>query len=54
VTPERLASSRCDSLWRLRTKRSRPPISTLMGIPVLQVFRIDKYAFIDPVKSMVK
>src|SRR5215218_3913959 len=42
VTPERLASSRCDSLWWVRTKRSRPPISTLMGIPVLQVFRIEQ------------
>src|SRR5215510_15306669 len=40
VTPERLASSRCDSLWRLRTNRSRPPISTLIGFPVLQVLRI--------------
>src|SRR5215468_9037427 len=40
VTPERLASSRCDSLWRLRTNRRRPPISTLMRFPVLQVLRI--------------
>src|SRR5262249_34235354 len=36
VTPERLASSRCDSLWRLRTKRRRPPISTLIGVPVVE------------------
>src|SRR6478609_2737918 len=40
VTPERFASSRCDSLWRLRTNRSRPPISTLIGFPLLQVLRI--------------
>src|SRR5690349_2296816 len=40
VTPERLAISRGDSLCRLRTKRSRPPISTLIGFPVLQVLRI--------------
>src|SRR4051794_23557390 len=40
VTPDRLASSRCDSLWRLRTKGRRPPMSTLIGFPVLQVLRI--------------
>src|SRR5689334_10408483 len=40
VTPERLASSRWEGLWRLRTKGSRPPISTLIGFPVLQVLRI--------------
>ena len=42
VTPERLASSRCDSLWRARTKRSRPPISTLIGMSLLQVLRIEQ------------
>src|SRR5215471_5243869 len=40
VTPERFASSRWESLWRLRMSRSRPPISTLIGFPVLQVLRI--------------
>src|SRR5229473_3568767 len=33
VTPERLASSRCDSLWRPRTKRSRSPTSMLIVAP---------------------
>ena len=42
VTPERFASSRCDSLWRARTKRSRPPISTLIAKSLLQVFRIEQ------------
>src|SRR4051812_16148069 len=32
VTPARLASSRCDSFWRARMNRSRPPISTLMSL----------------------
>ncbi|MGY4502313.1 hypothetical protein ACVWYH_006270 [Bradyrhizobium sp. GM24.11] len=40
VTPARLASSRCDSLWRARMNRSRPPMSTLMPLVLLQVLRI--------------
>src|SRR5262245_20392182 len=50
VTPERLASSRCDSLWRLRTKRSRPPMSTLIGFPVLQVLRIGQICLVQSSK----
>src|SRR4030095_15662786 len=42
VTPERLASSRWDSLCRARMNRSRPPISTLIGKSLLQVFRIEQ------------
>src|SRR5882762_1593160 len=38
VTPARLASARCDSLWRARMNRSRPPMSTLMPlVPVASV-----------------
>ena len=33
VTPERLASSRWESLLRLRTKRSRSPTSMLIVAP---------------------
>src|SRR3569832_1475662 len=40
VTPERLASSRCDSLWRARMNRSRPPMSPLMPQALMQVLRI--------------
>src|SRR5882757_3938728 len=40
VTPERFASSRCDSFWRARMNRSRPPISTLITKSLLQVLRI--------------
>src|SRR6185312_9308242 len=42
VTPERFASSRCDSLCRARTNLSRPPISTLIAKSLLQVFRIEQ------------
>ena len=46
VTPERLASSRWDSLLRLRTKRSRSPTSMLIvastvGMLLLRVLRIE-------------
>src|SRR6185312_3155653 len=46
VTPERFASSRCDSLCRARTKRSRPPISTLIAESLLQVFRIEQICLV--------
>jgi hypothetical protein len=36
VTPERLASSRWESLWRPRTKRSRSPTSMLIVAPGLK------------------
>src|SRR4029453_5812712 len=52
VTPERLASSRCDSLCRARTKRSRPPISTLIGNPCCKCFGSNKYDLTLPAKSM--
>src|SRR3954463_3027477 len=52
VTPERFASSRCDSLCRARTKRSRPPISTLIGNPCCKCFGSNKYASSRPAKSM--
>src|SRR4051794_8529043 len=47
VTPERLASSRCEILLRTRTKRSRSPTSMLMLSPeagggLLQVLRIER------------
>src|SRR5262249_35635867 len=42
VTPERFASSRWESLWRLRMSRSRPPISRLIGFSLFQVLRIDQ------------
>src|SRR5258705_8246979 len=52
VTPERFASSRCDSLCRARTKRSRPPISTLMENPCCKCFGSNKYASSRLAKSM--
>src|SRR3954467_5030744 len=52
VTPERFASSRCDSLWRPRTKRSRSPISTLIANPCCRCFGSGKYAPVVPIKSM--
>src|SRR5882672_5167855 len=47
VTPERLASSRCEILLRARTKRSRSPTSMLIvasgvGGGVLSVLRIER------------
>src|SRR5437660_10742349 len=47
VTPERLASSRCDNLLRARTKRSRSPTSMLIiasGVAggLLSVLRIER------------
>src|SRR4029450_6706364 len=47
VTPDRLASSRCEILLRARTKRSRSPTSMLMVSPkagegLLQVLRIER------------
>src|SRR5437870_5247529 len=47
VTPERLASSRCDILLRARTKRSRSPTSMLIAASrgwgeVLSVLRIGR------------
>src|SRR5690349_10385727 len=48
VTPARLASSRCDSLWRARMNRSRPPISTLMPLALFQVLRIAQIWTSDP------
>src|SRR4051794_13607008 len=47
VTPERLASSRCDILLRARTKRSRSPTSMLIvasgvGMGLLSVLRIER------------
>src|SRR5882757_8247663 len=43
VTPERLASSRCDILLRARTKRSRSPTSMLIvASGVLSVLRIER------------
>src|SRR5258708_14003814 len=55
VTPERLASSRCDSLLRLRTKRSRSPTSMLIvastvGTSLLRVLRIEQMLSNDPSK----
>ena len=52
VTPERFASSRCDSLWRALTKRSRPPISTLIENPCCKCFGSNKYALTGLAKSM--
>src|SRR5215468_8639195 len=52
VTPERLASSRCDSLWRARMNLSRPPISTLMAGACCRCFGSRKYAPSDIAKSM--
>src|SRR4051794_18607816 len=52
VTPERFASSRCDSLWRPRTNRSRPPISTLIIIPCCRCCGSGKYAPGASIKSM--
>ena len=37
VTPARLASSRWESLWRLRTKRSRSPTSMLIVAPKFKI-----------------
>src|SRR6187397_3044913 len=47
VTPDRLASSRCDNLLRARTKRSRSPTSMLMTasrvrVLLLSVLRIER------------
>src|SRR5690606_31255542 len=43
VTPARLASSRCERLWRERTKRSRPPTSTdILHALVLPLLNISK------------
>src|SRR3954470_19973758 len=47
VTPERLASSRCDILLRARTKRNRSPTSMLIVASggwggVLSVLRIER------------
>src|SRR6266481_9941827 len=47
VTPERLASSRCEILLRARTKRSRSPTSMLIvasgvGVGLLSVLRIER------------
>src|SRR5882757_7847952 len=52
VTPERFASSRCDSFWRARMNRSRPPISTLIRNTCCKCCGSRKYALGPPIRSI--
>src|SRR5260370_11560603 len=52
VTPERFASSRCESFWRARMNRSRPPISTLIQESCCRCCGSRKYALRPPIRSI--